>query len=339
MQIPTPNTQTPSQTPNANWVEFKSTMLNNINVELFGTKSVHILLPTGERLVIKNTALTQLLHLMDLSRKDMKAIVNELPQRVKDFIETRNDIVFSALQIAPKVFYVYRVTTEEYQAIPHRILFDFVKRYLESRGLKVPMKVVRYTRRTVAYFKIAEYPLKYARKNDALLFYLGVSNANTGHHSIKIFGYAQILLCANGLVDDEITARVRIIHKSTVEEILKKVAEAIDQVLEIARKRFPNVARKIEELQEIPVSNDAIIAWLRYIKEKVPRKYWSWFNKVLSEYEREFGYSAETIFQTLTYFIPRLQKRNESLAEFLNKEANKLLESPKEYLAAVAAAR
>jgi len=312
--------------------EFNIGSLGDFDVQLFGTKSLHIYTDWG-KLVVKNRALTQLLHLMGLSKRDLKGSTAE---RVQELIRQRDDIVLSAVEIDDGIFYVFRAVTEGYVAIPHRVLFDYAKGVLREMGLDVEPNIVRYTRRTVAYFPLFKVPLKYGRPNDAVCVMLGVSNANTGAHSIKVYGYAEILVCANGAIIKDFASRIRVFHVSDIKSVLRRVGDAIKDVVGQLREKSDWLARRIESLEKVEIEEWKINTWLELMSQRLPKKYRKWFARVFYGNREAFGDTAEALFQTLTYFVPRLMKVNEDLATRLNSEANKILERPAKYVEAIA---
>ena len=247
----------------------------------------------------------------------------------------RDDLLMRVLVLGDGAFYVVRVTTTKYVAIPHRVLFDFVRGVIKDvTSLDVNPRVVAYRRRTVAYFPIYEIPLKYARPNDMIRISLAVSNANTGQHSIKVYGYAEILACSNGLMITEISKTIRAAHRGRLEDILSKVAEAVKEVLKMLRDRYPVIAKRIEELQDVPITESVIRNWLRAMRERLGVRYAAWLEYALVRNRAEFGDTALALFQAMTYLIPRV--RSERKVDVLNKAVNELLSDPTRYLAAFA---
>ena len=247
----------------------------------------------------------------------------------------RDDVVLRVLKIDENTYYVVRATTTKYVAIPHRVLFDFVKGVIKDvAGVDVKPRVVHYSRRTVAYYPLYEVPLNYARPNDAVRISLAVSNANTGEHSIKVYGYAEILACSNGLMLSEISKSVRMAHRGRLEEVLGKVAEAVKEVLKMLRDRYPVIARRIEELQDVKITDAVIKNWLEALKRRLGIRYTMWLGTALRQNEEVFGSNALAMFQAMTFLIPRI--RNEGKAAALNREVNKLLEDPVKYVEALA---
>ena len=248
-----------------------------------------------------------------------------------DALVKRGDLMLRALVLEDGAYYIVRATTTKYTAVPHRVLFDFVKGVIrEATGLDIEPRVVSYKRRTVAYYPVYEVPLNYARPRDMIRISLAVSNANTGQHSIKVYGYAEILACKNGLMLSEVSSVAVMAHRGSVEDVLKRVAEAVKEVLNSLREKYPLVARRIEALQDVPITESVIRNWLKVMREKLGMRYVTWLEAALARNKAEFGNTALTLFQTMTYLIPRV--RNEKKVKELNKEVNELLNNPTQYI-------
>ena len=291
----------------------------------FYKNSVHVFLDDGTKLVIKNSALTSLLRQAGFTKRDF----NELPEYDKrDVILTAFDkgVKLDAVEIEPGVFVVFRVTSPEFTPIPHRVLFDFVRDHLAKKyGITVDPVVRKYSRRTAAFFPIFKREVKTANVNDAITAGVYVSNANTGHHSIKVYAYVEVLACSNGMTVKNVGKRIRIMHVRNIERILHRVAEAVDNILSWLKKKLNILIADLERLTEEELTEDEIREWLEDVLEKLPKKYRRWFESITRKYIRQYGRNKYALWQTLTYFAPRLEKVNEDLAQRLNSMAVKLV--------------
>jgi hypothetical protein len=134
--------------------------------------------------------LTQFLHTINFKRSDLSKLKPE--DILSAWDKLGENTIFSAF-IDKNKYIVYRVTTDYYVPIPHRVLFTHVDNLLKNAGFNTPYVIKKWFTRTSATWKLYSIQLKYARLNDYLNIYLYVSNANTGADSIKVFGYAEIL--------------------------------------------------------------------------------------------------------------------------------------------------
>jgi len=293
---------------------------------------------TGVRIVFRrkrgNRALSQLLRLIDLKVSDLEE-GNATPEEIAKRLGAEKGIVISALQdeMNESKFYAFRVTKEGYVPIPHRTVFDAAKEALRELGYLVNPEVVKFSKRTVAYFKLGEVPLQIASVDDAIRFWVAVSNANTGYHSLKVYGVAEILSCKNGLVHPDFVERVRIYHVHGAEEVTAIVKESVQRIVQRYLTGFDTLVAKIARLGTISVSNELAFAWLNELREKVPKTAWKRVRRVFDDYANTYGYTAAALFQTLTWIASNTT--NERLSREFNDEAVRLLESPEEYLDAI----
>ena len=246
-----------------------------------------------------------------------------------DALKERDDIVVRALVIDNGVYYAVRVTTEGYTALPHRVLFDYARDVLKKLGIDSEPLVRKYHVRTVAYYKMAESKLS---TGGSVVYYVAVSNANTGNKSVRVYGYVTVKHgnMTGGFAVREISAFVKTTHKGKAENILGRVSEAIKDVAKRLAKSHEELARRIESLGNVKVSTDEIRAWLQHERELLGRKYESWFARIFNESRQQLGDNALALFQALTFMASKV--KNEKLSEELNKEANELLNDPRKYI-------
>jgi hypothetical protein len=264
--------------------------------------------------------LTQFLHELELRRRDLKHLKPE--DVLVKWYDLGLNTVFSAFRGEDCSYVVYRVTSDKYVPIPHRVLFEHVDQIVRMAGIDTKYEVTRYFTRTAAKWLLWSCPLNYARVGDALNIYLYVSNANTGNDSIKVFGYGEILKCANGLTVAK-GARIRVIHVKDVQGILKRVADAVREVMVKLEKGKNFWVETIERLQRVELRQDQMKRWINDLLSVLPKKYHGWFYKYLNENVETFGATAEALFQTVTALVPRV--RNQALHGELDKRAHEII--------------
>lgn len=246
-----------------------------------------------------------------------------------DALTARDDIVVRALVIGNGVYYAVRVTTEGYTALPHRVLFDYARDELRKLGIDSEPLVRKYHVRTVAYYKMAESKLS---TGGSVVYYVAVSNANTGNKSVRVYGYVTVRHgnVTGGFAVREISAFVKTTHRGKAENILSRVSEAIKDVAKRLAKSHEELARRIESLSNVRIRADEIRAWLQHERAKLGKKYESWFARVFNESRQQLGDNALAMFQALVFMASKV--KNEKLSEELNKEANELLNDPRKYI-------
>lgn len=292
--------------------------------QLAGRKypSIHIVTNAGV-FIIKRRGLTKLMNALGYKRKDI--LDPEIAGKLKELLREKDNLLLSVVKLDKDKFYVYRITTTEYVAVPHRILFDFASGILRDLGVNAKPEFRRMGRAMVMLVPLYQVPLNYRRVGDAVTIYFSVSNANTGDHSIRVYGYAEILKCKNGLTLKDYTAKIAVHHTTDIQSILSRVAVAIREVIKKLGAKHREIASMIEGLDKIPLDKRAVEVWLQLVKEKTPRKYHDWIEKQLRKNIAEFGYTAQALFQTATYMSSRIIHRNKQLSEYYNKIALELL--------------
>jgi len=263
--------------------------------------------------------LTQFLHTIGFKRSDLSKIKPEDVLSAWDKIN--ENTIFSAF-IDNNKYIVYRVTTNYYVPIPHRVLFTHVDNLLKDAGFNSPYVIKKWFTRISATWKLYSMPLKYARPNDYLNIYLYVSNANTGADSIKIFGYGEILKCHNGLAITK-GMRVRVMHVKDLNSILERVTKAVQSVLKKIELENVMWAERIEKLQQIELDESELRNWYSKLYDLLPAKYHKYLYRYWSNNLNEFGNTAETVFQTVTALVSRV--KNYEVYRRLDKMANELL--------------
>lgn len=274
----------------------------------------------GEKIIVKNHALSQLLKLAGVKVTEWRRNPRGMLDRVRAGLSGK-DIVISAVRVNEGTLVAFRVTTTEYTPIPHRVLFDFAESVIKEAGVSIIEKrVIRFFRRTAMKFVIYEQPLNYARPNDALRVSLIVSNANSADDAIHVYTWVDILACKNGLVIHDIASK-HIVHVGNASSILRRVGEAIRDLL--AQLNVEELRRKIEALQDVALSESTIQNWLKAVTARLPRKYAEWLQRELRRSTSEFGNTAEAVFQAVTAVASRA--KNERVAKTLSKLAYEII--------------
>ncbi|MCD6406691.1 DUF932 domain-containing protein [Candidatus Aerophobetes bacterium] len=288
-------------------------------------KSIVFQFEDGTRLIFARKSLTQLLHLVGVKRRDFEKHKDILKEHLKDIVsKTPLFVGYARHQADSNVLFAFRVTSEEYVPVPHRILFDFVRGVIKDSGFSIKEeRWIKYQKRTGKFFVLHEVPLRYAREGDYLRTGILVTNANTGKDSIRCFFYGEILKCRNGVVKKEFTKKIAIIHRGTVETVLQKVAEAIKEILGHVFAVTPKLAREIEKLQEEKLSPEIIRNWLKAVKETLPKKYQFWLEKELKKNRKVFGDTKLALFQTVTAIATK--SKNVNVSRKFEKLAHEIL--------------
>jgi len=264
--------------------------------------------------------LTQFLHELGLTRRDLKSLRPE--GILSKWYQLGLNTVFSAFRGDDGAYVVYRVTSDKYVPIPHRVLFEHVDQLVRAAGIDAKYEITKYFTRTAARWLLWSNPLSYARPNDALNIYLYVSNANTGADSIRVFGYGEILRCVNGLKILK-GASVRVLHVKNAQGVLERVAKAVREVMVKLENEKDLWCDAIERLQHIELTKAQMRRWVNDLLATLPAKYHGWFYRYLHENVDTFGETAEALFQAVAALIPRVE--NKALHDRLNEAAHEIV--------------
>jgi hypothetical protein len=285
-----------------------------------GRRVLELRFEDGSEVRLVKRGLTQFLHQVGLRKRDLRRLS---PKDIIDrWYELGLNTVLSAFTDQGK-YIVYRVTSDAYVPIPHRVLFTHVDEVLRSAGINTTYKVERWFNRTSARWLLWSNPLRYVRKGDALNIYLRVSNANTGADSIRVTGYGEILACANGLTTER-GQSIRVIHVRELQGVLARVTDAVKAVLARLAESQHLWVDAVERLQHVNLSKEEMNRWMNDLLMILPKKYQPYLYRQLHENAAIFGEgSAEALFQAVTWLVPRV--KNQALHERLDRVAREML--------------
>jgi len=222
-----------------------------------------------------------------------------------------------------ETFFGAWAATEIYTPIPHNLLRSSISGALREWGIELKRFEWRdYFKRTGLVFVLGESPLNY-RMSDTLSHGVLVTNANTAKDSIRVFPFAEILKCKNGLIGFQYGRRIAIVHKGEKNAILAKVLEAVK---EATRLRYgAEIKRGLEELQLQNVSPDELNAWLRVIQPKLPDTHCERLIRNLKESVIQFGGTKLAMVQALTRTGEEVST-NKAVQRFLMERAAEIVE-------------
>ena len=223
----------------------------------------------------------------------------------------------------PNVDYmVYRITSEKYTPIPHRLVFDFTEQILRRAGLEYKKQFLTWKKRKGMFFATDRVELSFSSAKAGIL----VTNANTGEHAIHVTAFGFIEVCDNGaILSASPSAVTRIAHVGTVGEILRRLENAITNMVWRLPVLEGKWAVEVSRLAKMNHPPSVLDAWAQSWAKKMPEKYRKWWAR---EYERhldKYGYTELALYQLLTYAATSLSNRNVKLAEAMEREAIRLL--------------
>ena len=298
------------------FVSFSSRELTGVDVKVYRKRrSVHLLLPDGRKVVLKGRGLKQLLSHAGVGVREFFRMDDEERRRVVLGALQGKELILDAVAIDDGVFYVYRTVTPQYTPIPHRVLFDYVATYLRERyGVGVEPVVVRYERRTVAYFPLLRLGVN-TPSGEEIVAGVAVSNANTGKSSVRVYpfvgGYRY------DFISIDVRGRsVRAYHVKAAEGILDRVGRAVDRVVEWLNRNVDSLTRMFRALRA-PMSRDEIAEWLRRVERILPAKYRDWFERVMRRASEREGNTRYSMWSAVAYMAKAMEGKNENAARGL----------------------
>jgi len=292
---------------------FTTDMINDIEI---GKRALVLHTSEGTILFTKRS-LSQLIKGLGITIYEYRTNPELVKQKLFAFKKSMVLGVVSA-ERANVDWYAYRVSTEQYTPIPHRVLFDYVDGLLRENDIKVIDKVFhKWFRRTGMYWILDQ---REASFNDYFNCGILVTNANTAQDAIHVIGIVKITSCDNSI---KVVDYYSNIHRGKVEDILGRVGKSVLEVVNTLRQRFPIIAGKIEELQNIRVPKSVIQNWLNTWLNRAPKKYQKWFKKSIERNINMYGYTELAVFQTETFLAKILQNKNMSLAKTLLSSAER----------------
>ena len=230
-------------------------------------------------------------------------------QRMRNFQRLKESGMYMRIKPTDEGMYIAGiVASEEFTPIPHRLLFEAVERYLRDElGIDViETRYQKWFKRAGMFYVIDRLPLQYAGTDDILSYGILVTNANTTRDSIRVYPYAEILKCQNGLIGLNMLKRVRIVHRGRVEDVLKKVLDAVADSIRELQKLAISWKYKIERLELRKVHPLELTVWLQTMRDIVPKKYHSLLERSITFNVDKYGATELARFQTLSWLSRKM---------------------------------
>ncbi len=264
----------------------------------------------GTRIVFKGRSYSQLARLVNMSRSN---VVSNPDRFKKALIErvSRKPLMLRCLVMFDGALYVVRATSDSYVAVPHRILVDAVSRFLEAE----PDHVKRFSARTVFLWRVVT-----VFDN---VFYVAVSNANTGVHSIKVYPIVRFAECGNEMLANWMATSVRTVHRGELRKVLLSVIRAVDEVVAKLSDEATWIIDSVSELARIELSPQELDDWIEGIAAKVPRYVAYILRSSYRRFVQKHGYSLATAFQSVTRVVA--ETRNYDVFRDMSRLASEML--------------
>jgi hypothetical protein len=222
----------------------------------------------GRLFIIDRKYLPQLFRYLDISQNDL--ITLDYAERDEMFLEAlkrcKTKLVYSVI---PESNRVVRIVSSDFTAIPHSKVIQLVEQVLKG-GYED--RKVEFDGGMFAKWTLNSWPVECARLLDIVSWELWVYNRNDGKHGLRIGGGFTVLKCRNGAIGWKSAAKVRIVHRGDYEDLLSRIQEAID---DIVNRALPSIAYQIQEAQRVKAAKEHI--------EKLINLYPQWIQRRLRE--------------------------------------------------------
>ena len=236
----------------------------------------------GERYNLSRERFTQLFRYLNVKVTELRRIYDyeERDRALMKAIRACN----TELKISVYGNSIVRVTSSDFTAIPHGKLLQLVERALR---LDYEDRKLDFGNGMFANWTLRSLPAECARLGEIVSWQLWVYNYNDGRHGLRIGGGFTVLRCKNGALGWKSAERVRIVHRGDYENLLSKIQESIDLIL---NHKLPLMAYQIQEAQKVKAAKELV--------EKLIRLYPQWIQKKLQEQLR----TAHTVWDVSNAF-------------------------------------
>jgi hypothetical protein len=229
-------------------------------------------LKDGRKILIDRKRLSQLFKYLYVNQSDLLLLdYAERDQQFKDALKRcSTNLIFS---VPSDSNWAIRVVSSDFTAIPHSKVIQLVEQVL--RGDYEDRKI-EFNGGMFAKWTLRSLPSDCAKLGDIVSWNLWTYNYNVGNKALKLGGGFTVLKCQNGAIGWKEAAKVRIMHRGEYENLLSRIQEAID---DIVNRALPQMAYQIQESQKVKAAKEIV--------EKLLRLYPQWIQRKLREQLRK----------------------------------------------------
>jgi len=200
--------------------------------------------------------------------------------------EERNKILLNALKDADRElmlsvkrslkgdsYYVLRISSTEYIPIPHSVVISAIEEALGNAKICFTKTIQKERGMFITYdTELAGKEYKYR---------IWAYNYNDGSHGLRLGTGAFILVCSNGLIRYVGDERMRIIHKTEIEQVKAKIVDFIDTALH----KHLDLDSMIEKAKQMRINRDRVVELIE--KQR--------FNQTITQYLKDQISKAENL--------------------------------------------
>jgi len=205
----------------------------------------------------------QIFRYLPVGFRDLK----ELPRENRDMVLLQtlqgleNTLKLSVVDKG-KDYFVIRVATEDFVPIPHKVVLQAIEEALGNAKIAFD-RTVNYGRGMYVTYDTNLQTTDYRYR-------IWAWNYNDAAHGLKLGSGAFVLVCSNGLMRYKGQESIRIIHKTDLEQVKKRIVDFVDTALH----KHLDLDALIQRAKQIRISRNRaveIIEKQRFSKELTER--------------------------------------------------------------------
>jgi hypothetical protein len=213
-----------------------------------------------------------------IGRKQMGQLFKYLDPKLSEIrniysYSDRDTVLFKALQhcnielsLSAVDSRVIRIVSSDFTAIPHRKVIQLVEQALKG---DYKNRKIEYNGGMFAKWTLRSLPSECVQLGNIVSWNLWAYNYNTGSKALRIGGGFTVLRCQNGAVGWKGAAKIRIVHRGDYEELLWRIQEAVDRII---NHDLPVMAQQIGKSQKVKAAKEPIAELLRLYPQWIQRK-------------------------------------------------------------------
>ena len=173
-----------------------------------------------------------------------------------------------------------RITSEKYIGVPHSFVQEVIENRLKAEGFDF-VKTIN-PRGTIGEYELVTKDTITKQEAIAKLSQsrgTGVEmsstvryvNYNTGDRSLNLFGGGKVLVCANGMISNRVSNKMRMLHKIELKDVRTKLERAITEII----KNIEPIRKELLKLRKVKITKEEakkfveILPFPKYMQEAV----------------------------------------------------------------------
>lgn len=181
-----------------------------------------------------------------------------------------------------------RITSEKYIGIPHSFVQEVIENRLKAEGFDF-VKTIN-VRGTIGEYELItkdtitkEEAMKQLSNEQtqtgqhmsdhgiAMSSTVRYVNYNTGDRSLNLFGGGKVLVCANGMISNRVSNKMRMLHKLELKDVRTKLERAITEII----KNIEPIRKELLKLRKVKITKEEakkfveVLPFPKYMQEAI----------------------------------------------------------------------